>query len=75
MLTDEHTDVVGLSTPFGSGEYISQSVWATRQDFNNWRESQKFAQAHGGGGGEDKACLIKFSSVTIHLKILQDSVS
>ncbi|CAL8466628.1 g6164 [Coccomyxa elongata] len=36
------------------GEYISQSVWATRQDFNNWRESQKFAQAHGGGGGEDK---------------------
>ncbi|EIE26351.1 hypothetical protein COCSUDRAFT_32145 [Coccomyxa subellipsoidea C-169] len=36
------------------GEYISQSVWATRQDFQNWRDSQKFAQAHGGGGDEGK---------------------
>jgi heme-degrading monooxygenase HmoA len=30
------------------GEYISESVWASRQDFMNWRDSQKFSKAHGG---------------------------
>ena len=37
-----------------TGEYISESVWASRKDFDNWRESQKFAQAHGGGEEKEK---------------------
>ena len=33
-----------------AGEYISESVWASRKDFEAWRDSQKFQQAHGGEG-------------------------
>ncbi|CAK0757734.1 hypothetical protein CVIRNUC_002565 [Coccomyxa viridis] len=32
------------------GEYISESVWQSRKDFDAWRDSQKFQQAHGGEG-------------------------
>ena len=46
---------VCLSTlPLGdAGEYISESVWQSRKDFDAWRDSQKFQQAH---GGEGKVC-------------------
>lgn len=33
------------------GEYISQSTWASRQDFKNWTQSQSFSKAHGKSEG------------------------
>ncbi|KAL3145328.1 hypothetical protein ABBQ38_001588 [Trebouxia sp. C0009 RCD-2024] len=33
------------------GEYISQSTWASREDFKNWTQSQNFAKAHGKSEG------------------------
>ena len=37
-----------------SGEYISESVWASRKDFEAWRDSQRFGAAH--GSSEGKVC-------------------
>ncbi len=35
-----------------AGEYISESVWASRADFDNWRNSQSFGAAHGSSEGK-----------------------
>ena len=35
-----------------SGEYISQSTWATQADFEAWARSDKFKKAHQGKGPE-----------------------
>lgn len=40
-----------------AGEYISESVWASRKDFEAWRDRQKFQQAHGGEGKVSQALL------------------
>ena len=40
----------GLKGGCCAGEYISEIVWASRKDFEAWRDSQKFQQAHGGEG-------------------------
>jgi heme-degrading monooxygenase HmoA len=29
------------------GEYVSQTFWASRQDFDTWTKSKQFGQAHG----------------------------
>lgn len=44
--------VHGWTAACCAGEYISESVWASRKDFEAWRDSQKFQQAHGGGEGK-----------------------
>jgi heme-degrading monooxygenase HmoA len=33
----------------GTTEYISHTIWASRQDFEVWRDSDQFRQAHAGG--------------------------
>ena len=32
----------------GTVEYISHTIWGSRQNFENWRNSQEFVRAHSG---------------------------
>lgn len=34
--------------------FASHSLWATKQDFVNWTESEAFRKAHAGAGGKSK---------------------
>ena len=34
--------------------FSSHSVWASKQDFINWTESEAFHKAHAGAGGKSK---------------------
>ncbi len=36
----------------GTIEYISHTIWATRADFETWRSSEQFTQAHAGARTE-----------------------
>ena len=38
--------------------YISFTLWATKDDFNAWRTGEAFKEAHGGGGIVDFLKLI-----------------
>jgi heme-degrading monooxygenase HmoA len=34
--------------------FASHSIWASKQDFINWTESEAFRKAHAGAGGKTK---------------------
>ena len=48
---------ISCALPCCSGEYVSESVWASREDFEAWRGSQRFGAAHGSGEGKVEPCL------------------
>lgn len=40
------------STADGKTEFISQTIWRSRADFEVWRNSEAFQRAHQGAGSE-----------------------
>lgn len=37
----------------GTTEYVSHTIWGSRENFDTWRNSQQFSRAHAGAGGMD----------------------
>jgi heme-degrading monooxygenase HmoA len=45
----QSTDGKAVSYPVGTPDYMSMSVWETKDTFSSWRKSNAFKEAHGGG--------------------------
>jgi heme oxygenase (mycobilin-producing) len=46
-LVDIQPGFISFELLKGDGEYISMTRWASREDLNNWMQSEGNAQAHG----------------------------
>jgi heme-degrading monooxygenase HmoA len=45
----QSTDGKAFTYPAGTPNYMSMTVWETKEIFSSWRKSYAFKEAHGGG--------------------------